>query len=345
MGLLDALIVPAEYRETIEALDEGVCDRYIFSDTVHVKQNLLEWLDVDNGENDILRYQSISNILSSIGVCKRGNVPSGGKTDPAYGSTWVDERGNYRIGVMEGTVTGEYQARYIGVRARERFRGEKIAQLEQEELSLRGQLEECEGRIRGLEAERELLQREWDGFPRDTDIKEAAREYSARNYELEQLNRQISDHRELLRRVREELDEIQLRVREICSKCYLTARLDLFSGALEALGKYKELFIKIRVGHGQYQNGILYLNTLEDALETVDRDLDTIRYELGRISRKKSDLEASLHSVREQLKLTDYEKIKERLDYCLERLNVLPVLREESAMQQTNCRDTVEQLG
>lgn len=53
MGLLDALIVPAEYRETIETLDEGVCDRYIFSDTAHVKQNLLEWLDVDNGENDI----------------------------------------------------------------------------------------------------------------------------------------------------------------------------------------------------------------------------------------------------------------------------------------------------
>lgn len=380
MGLLDALIVPAEYRETIETLDEGVCDRYIFSDTAHVKQNLLEWLDVDNGENDILRYQSISNILSSIGIYKRGNVPPGGKTgaaepgmsrdqsdlrpetekafkdqgnagtggkdtDSVYGSTWVDERGNYRIGVMEGTVTGEYRARYIGVRARERFRREKTAQLEQEELSLRGQLEECERRIQGLQAERAQLLLEWDGFPRDTDIREAAREYSARNYELEQLSRQISDHRELLRRVREELDEIQLRVREICSKCYLTARLDLFSGALEALGKYKELFTKIRVGHGQYRNGILYLHTLEDALEAVEQDLDTIRYELGRISRKKSDLEASLHSVREQLKLTDYEKIKERLDHCLERLNALPGLREESARQQTHWRETEEQLG
>jgi len=380
MGLLDALIVPAEYRETIEALDEGVCDRYIFSDTVHVKQNLLEWLDVDNGENDILRYQSISNILSSVGVRKNGNALPEGKsgaaekgislsqgskgpepegaaanrenaeqgskdTASAHGSTWVDERGNYRIGVLEGTVTGEYQARYIGVRARERFRMEKIAGLEQEELSLREQREEREKRIQGLEEKMALLQREWDAYPPDTDIKEAAREYSARNYELEQLNRQIADYREILRKIKEELDEIQLRVREICSKCYLTARLDLFSRTLESLGKYKELFTRIQVEHGQYRNGILYLNTLEDTLEAVDQDLDTIRYELGRLSRRRSDLEASLHSVQEQLKLTDYEKIKERLDYCLERLKVLPGLREESARQQTHWRETEEQLG
>ncbi|MBQ1963692.1 MAG: hypothetical protein II369_06195, partial [Clostridia bacterium] len=42
MGILDALIVPADYREAVLRLDSGVCDRYIFSDAVRVKQNLLE---------------------------------------------------------------------------------------------------------------------------------------------------------------------------------------------------------------------------------------------------------------------------------------------------------------
>ena len=352
MGILDALIVPAEYRDTIEALDEGGCDRYIFSDNVHVKRNLLELLDVDNGENDILKYQSISNILSSIGVFKKETGLNHGMTRTAgqgseadCGSTWVDEKGNYRLGVLEGTVTGEYQARYIGVRARERFRAAKLAELEKEERTLGEQLEACEGRIRGYEAEKALLLQEWNLFPADTDLKEAAREYADKNYELKRLNEQIAGARERLRQIKAELDEIQMRVREVCSKCYLTARLDIFTEALDSLGQYRELFTKIRVCHGSYLSGIFNLNTLADTLEAIEQDLDTIRYELGRLSRKKSDLEAALHSVQEQLKLTDYDKIKERLDYCLERLGVLPGLREESARQQTHWREREEQLG
>ncbi|MCM1045750.1 MAG: TIGR02680 family protein [Candidatus Gastranaerophilales bacterium] len=337
MGILDALIVPAEYREMVESLGDGVCDRYIFSDVAHVKQNLLEVLDVDNGENDILRYQSVSNILSSIGVHRQG-MPI------EHGSTWVDEKGNYGIGVIEGTVTGEYQARYIGVRARERFRAEKIAQLEQEELLLRGQLEECEKRIQELDAKKALLRQEWEAFPSNVDMREAAKEYADRSHDLEQLNRQIKDAREILSGVKSELDEIQLKVRELCSKCYLTARLDIFSNALESLGNYKGLFVRLQLDHGTYLSAISVLNSLRDTLGSIDEDLDTIRYELGRSSRKKSELEAALLSIREQLKLTDYEKIKERLDYCLERLTALPGLREESMAQQAHWQAREEQL-
>lgn len=196
------------------------------------------------------------------------------------------------------------------MRARERFRAAKLAELEKEERTLGEQLEACEGRIRGYEAEKALLLQEWNLFPADTDLKEAAREYADKNYELKRLNEQIAGARERLRQIKAELDEIQMRVREVCSKCYLTARLDIFTEVLDSLGQYRELFTKIRVCHGSYLSGIFNLNTLADTLEAIEQDLDTIRYELGRLSRKKSDLEAALHSVQEQLKLTDYDKIK-----------------------------------
>ena len=80
MGVLDALIISEEYRENVLALDSGVCDKYIFSDVSHVQENLNSVLDVDNGEHDILLYQSISNILSSIGF--------GRKTE--QGTSWID---------------------------------------------------------------------------------------------------------------------------------------------------------------------------------------------------------------------------------------------------------------
>lgn len=351
MGVLDALIVPAEYREAVLKLDGGVCDRYIFSDVTRVKQNLLELLDVDNGENDILKYQSMSHILSSIGVYVKGGsgddqgARDGKEAAGGIGTTWVSEEGNYRIGVLEGTVTGEYQACYIGVRARERYRREKIAQLEQEESLLLEQLEECERSLGGLKAQNELLKQEWDAFPAETDLKAAAREYADKSYELEQLGKRVAMLREQLRQAREELDAVQIRVREICAKCYLTARLDVFTKALDALGKYREFLTDVQLRHGEYRNGISILNSLEDSLEAIDQDLDTIRYELGRISRKRNDLEASLVSVQRQLELTDYEKIRERLDYCLARLKELPKLREDCISIQAQLQEKQEQLG
>ena len=67
MGILDALIVPEEYREQALALDAGVCDRYIFSDAAYVRNNIMDFLDVDNEEGDILLYQNVSRILTAIG--------------------------------------------------------------------------------------------------------------------------------------------------------------------------------------------------------------------------------------------------------------------------------------
>lgn len=373
MGILDALIVPAQYRETVLALDQGVCDRYIFSDVSRVKQNLLEFLDVDNGENDILKYQSVSHILSSIGVYGGGGPAGGGAqsgtgaagdggaqsgTEAARGggtqsgmgtagggSTWVSAAGHYRIGVLEGTVTGEYQACYIGARARERYRQEKLAQLEQEERELLAQLAECGRKLEELEAQNGQLRQEWERYPAETDLKAAARDLAEKSYDLEQLSSRIGKLRELLRQAREELDQVQIRVREICGRCYLPARLDIFAEALKALGSYRECLTDVQLRHGEYRNGLSVVNSLEDSLEETGQDLNTIRYELGKITRGKNDLEAALASVRGQLELTDYEKIRERLDFCLARLEELPRLREDCMGRQARLQEKQEQLG
>lgn len=341
MGVLDALIVPAEYREQILHLDPGVCDRYIFSDVAHVKQNIQALLEVDNAENDILRYQSVANILSAIGIQENGQ-PEGNGNPEENASTWVAAGGGYRIGILEGTTTGEYKARYIGVRARERFRMGEIARLEQQAAELKAQLEQAEGGIAQNKENIALLQQEWKQFPQDTDLKAAAKEYADRSYELELMNRQLEKLREELQQIKKELEQLQLQVRELCSKCYLTARLDVFTQAKRDLATYKELLSKVQLGHGHFCNGILYKQTLEENLESIDVDLEAIRYELGQTQRKVQEIEASLLSVRKQLQLTDYNQIKERLDHCLKRLGELPKEREEAASAQTHWENEKE---
>lgn len=324
MGILDALIISEEYRDKVLELDCGVCDRYIFGDVSHVRENLTKVLDVDNGENDILFYQKISGILASIGF--------GRSNDP--GRTWIDERGNYRLGVLEGTVTGEYHARFIGIRAREQYRKEKIEELETLCHNKMQQVETIKAALEKNGLRLELLWREWEKFPKDEDLKTAAKELAGWEYRLELAVRRLGEQQALTETERKKLDEIRIKVRELCAKCYLSPRLDLFVSVLESLHKYKDLLAGLRVSYGNYQNGVLYVKSQQEYRDDIEQDLDDIRYDLSRISIKVRELEEFLVSVRKQLELTDYEQIRERLDYCMQRLILLPGERESCVGRQ-----------
>ena len=324
MGVLDALIISEEYRDKVMELDCGVCDRYIFGDVSRVRENLTKVLDVDNGENDILFYQKISGILASIGFGRSND----------QGTTWIDKRGNYRLGVLEGTVTGEYHARFIGIRAREQYRKEKIEEFETLCHNKMQQVETIKAALEKNGLRLELLWREWEKFPKDEDLKTAAKELAGWEYRLELAVRRLGEQQALTETERKKLDEIRIKVRELCAKCYLSPRLDLFVSVLESLHKYKDLLAGLQVSYGNYQNGVRYVKSQQEYRDDIEQDLDDIRYDLSKISIKVRELEEFLVSVRKQLELTDYEQIRKRLDYCMQRHILLPGERESCVGRQ-----------
>lgn len=344
MGILDALIIPQEYREQVLQGTEGVCDRYIFTDARRVKENLMELLDIENGENDILLYQNVSGVLSAIGWRGRDKEGEGDLPDSREGS-WIDERGTYGMGVLEGTITGTYTPRYIGASSREEYRRKKICELEEQQKELEEEIGKLAWELEALEKREEKLEEEWSGFPKEQDLKIAAREYERREERLKDLTEKIQSQREHTEEERKVLEEIRSRAREICQKCYLAARLELFQRALELLRDYQDALTKLQVTHGAYVNGVRSVKLQEEYLEDIAQDLDDIRYELGGIQRNRKALTASLASVAEQLKLTDYEKIQARLNYCLERLSSLPGEKEESVREKSRLDAEDENLS
>lgn len=180
----------------------------------------------------------------------------------------------------------------------------------------------------------ELLWREWEKFPKDEDLKTAAKELAGWEYRLELAVRRLGEQQALTETERKKLDEIRIKVRELCAKCYLSPRLDLFVSVLESLHKYKDLLAGLRVSYGNYQNGVLYVKSQQEYRDDIEQDLDDIRYDLSRILIKVRELEEFLVSVRKQLELTDYEQIRERLDYCMQRLILLPGERESCVGRQ-----------
>jgi uncharacterized protein (TIGR02680 family) len=315
MGILDALIISEDDRETVLSFDEGMCDRYLFSDVHQVKKNISGLLTIASKEPDLLLFQRVNTALSGIGLY------DGEKRDDM---TWIDRKGNYRLGVLEGNVSKTRPARYIGAAARERYKEEKLRELREQEEELAKEKSLWEDKLRALEEEKNCLEQEWGFFPKEDDLKVAAREFYFKDQELSEMIRVIRKQEEALEKKRKELEQVRLEVQEICTKTYLTIRLDIFQKAGEDLRAYEKELSKIKISHERYLNGRSLLRTYEENLEKTDEDLDHIRYDIGKISGRKKRQEAELASVRGQLELTDYHAIKERLDYCIVRLKELP---------------------
>lgn len=320
MGILNALIVDAEYREEIRQLDPGVCDRYLFGDAKKLRNSFLQILEIDNPDNDIFKYQAISNILSSIGMNGEGIAS-------------IYEDGFYKMGILEGTISKNVKPCFIGAQARERYRQEQIAYYEKLVEESKKELEILQKEKKIILDKMSLLKEEIAAFPLEESLKKAAKEVEDVSYLLEQLQMTIQNQRLLVEEQKKKLDQFMIEVHNVCGSCYITARLDVFEQALDSLSDYHGSLLKVELNYERLSDGKQKVLDDLDKLEDIDADLDMIRYELGSLKRKYDQQDGILTSVRQQLLLTDYTEIREKLDYCIGRLLVLPKEREEAVRQ------------
>lgn len=319
MGILDALIIDEQYKETVLDLDKGMCDRYIFADKGHVEESLLEALSVGEETNDIFMNQKIVRILGSIGYDKGG-------------STFISKNGYYGNGVVTGTISREYKARYIGLRAREDHRNAKILELTGQAEVLLEKQKELVGSIAALTTRLQTLKQEYLEFPTDVDVRQAFYDYRESVEELERIIREIRRIEDVITAISEVIQEVWSKAIAIAEKTYLSCRLEVFIEAKENMEQYQKEFYNLQTEHVKYIQLCQQNLRIEDDVESNEVDMDNIRYDLQKYERAIQGDEQEEQSVREQLGLTNYEEIKDRLNYCLGRLGAIPK-EIESAIQ------------
>ena len=337
MGILDALVIDETYKDQVLHLDTTGCDRYLFVQNGHVENSLLSVLDLNDTVNNLFFNQTITNILGRI----------------AYGedmqeSTIVTKEGIYQIGVLTGTVTGNYEAGFLGTQARERNRQEKI-RLCGEYMNVLEEEMTCLEQETGVLSKRmEILESEYQALPGDQDLRTAWKmltEAEEREQKLREEGRRLEGE---IGTAAAELRELKTKAGEIADKLYLSCRLDIFQKADGASRTYEKAFYQLKAGHEVYIQMIRYQKELEEQLEGLDFDMDQIRYDIGILERQMNKDKVEYDSVREQLKLTDYEKIKKRLDTCIEWLNAYPKRLqkcvEEKAQKEEQIRGIREQI-
>lgn len=322
MGMLDAVVVPANYQEQVLAAREGMRDTYIFGDIGKVKENIARLLEVSSDVDDIVFYQELSDVLGAVATA-------------AGGQTWIDEEGRFGLGILKGTITHSYEAKFIGVRAREQYRLAKIQDIEKELSEYSVKLEETKKQLSENRDRITCLEEEYSRYPSELDVREAVRELHETLELIEKLEEDLEEKEKKVSLLQKELTEAGLAVAENSKKLYLKAELSIYREAKEEALSYYDSIGTLELLHQSYLHTLENVQVLKDRMEEIFILLDEVRYEIGRRNREIGSLNSTISACDEQLKAKDYEAVREQLEYCIKRLAAIPDELKDCYLKQS----------
>ncbi len=334
MGLLTALVVPQKYKNLALKTDKGMCDSYIFCEK-SFDNNLGEILSVEQeaGGNDFNAL--LSEILKGIGLT---DSLDDSLNDPFYGglvqgslvapqeqaTTYVSLKGDFKLGLLYGTASGTYVSQYIGEKTRERTRLKAVALLKSELESLQKDLEEAEERLKNLTERLQSLDQELSQLPGTEDIHVAGQWILDSDEILRKANEAVSACEKEKQTVLAALEEMKLQLKELAGKVSIPLDLEAFKEGLESLGTYRNRLNELMILYHRVQTYLDLIVGKEEQLNDLDADTESLRYDIGKLEGKLSELTRNEELHKKHLEMTNYEQVKEQIDTYLRRLGELP---------------------
>ena len=331
MGILDALVVDASYREQVLTMEEGCEDRYLFVQKSYSGKSLLDVLELNDSMNDIFSNQRLTGILSGIAYNEESMIS-------------VSSEGIYQMGVLSGTITGEHVAGFLGARARERNRQEQIRVCKEKIQGLQSSKNQLEAKKAGIVIRMQKLEQEYQALPQDTGIRTAFKMLVQEQHKYETKTAECKEIEERWKKLSEQIQEKKKKAIEIAQQLYLQCTYAIFQEAKDAAAEYEKNLIALKSAHEMFLQSVRHMKDLTRRLESIDADLDEIRYDLSGAQRHLVKLEQEHASIVEQLKLTDYEQIRERLDACITWLKEYPEHLNQCLQKRAGIKEHLDTL-
>lgn len=322
MGLLDAVIVPTNYEEKVLSPRNGMKDTYIFGDAAKVEKSISKFLEVSDEIDDIIFYQELASVLEAV-------------TSGEEGQTWIDGEGRFGLGLLTGTISYDYKARYIGAGTREHYRLDKVAQLEAEMNQYASILAETKEMLEENNKAIQKLNEEYSNYPREGEVMEWVKVLSETEERIEKLQKESEEKKALVSTLQKQLQEIGIAVVENSKKLYLKGDIAIYKNAKSEASSYYDEIGSLELLHQSYLHALENVRVLEERLEELTALLDEIRYDMNRQKRLMEELKGAVSVYEEQLKAKDYEAVREQLESCIQRLSEIPEELKNCYLQQS----------
>lgn len=353
MGILDALVIDEIYKEQVLASPDGAADRYLFGGMKAQGETLLDHLSFGSGADDLFINQRLTGILGQIRW--RSQAPNAsasekiGKAsvDTGYPLAEVvaDDKACFRIGPVTGTVTGTYEAQYIGREAREQARQTYIHMLKEQIGELDREVESLSGQINVLEQHLTDLAEEFMRMPSTAELRIAWGAIADCREAIEKLEREMADLSASRQKILDETKASRQKVTQLAAQLYVECKKDVFDRAYEACREY---IGRCRVLRSSYDRFVLGCQSVEDTIEklqSIAYDMDTIMAELHELKLRTRRVTDELASVEEQLRVIKADAVEERLEACLQWLADYPDRMQRCATQTGSYKEQLAILG
>lgn len=315
MGILDAIIIPKEYIEKVKQIDIDFTDKYLFEKPVEFKHDLTQLLNVKLPQNSTIKEQTVYNILKSIMIEDKNS------------DTYVNENGEYKIGILQGNADKNEKAKFIGLEARREYKQKQIQELENNKTFLELQKENIETEIKLLNNKLEKIEEEYKNFPTKEKIENAYSILKANILKLETIKLNVQKLENILAEKFEKLKKAKEETKLQTEKLKFNLTLDAYTENLELAKELKDYIYEMEKEHNEAVNEYEKIIVINETLENLKEDLDNVLYEKGKINVKVKALIGKVETIKQMLsgEMLDLEK---QMEETIEKLEKLPKEKE-----------------
>lgn len=329
-GLLDALIVSGQADLLVKS------DKILKANPLKEKEKtLLHWLTPDLPDESKIKREEVENVLKSIYV----NVES---TD-GVGSIYSD--GRYEIGLIKGHAP-KADVQFIGSQARERFRKEKIEQIEQVINQWKMEQEKNEQAYQEATSFLEKLEQSYKRFPKDTDVKAAFDSLKQVRHRLIHDEQFVKEKDQKVKELLKRWEKVRYELNELTKEMNIEATKDAYVSATLSMKSYMKHLHSLQLTFTKYERNRKHIQSQESNIEEIREDIDSLKGELNIINdsiRKETFKLKELNRRLEELGAKDIrrqiQEVTDKLEAIEERL---PELQKLSVQYETDQKLTQE---
>mgnify|MGYP000878758975 CR=1 FL=1 len=312
LGILDALIVPADMRgKTHELLGQGT-DKILFPSPKEeqVRPNLHLSLKVVCPPGVL--SLATNEILASFSVRQY---------DADY---FIGKNGEYSFGRVKGKARRGQSARFIGAESRRKYKEDQIAMYEAEISSLN---EECIKIMREIErvsSDRERLKWEFSNFPSTIELDKAVDICDKTERELVLKTEKLEGQVTLMQDQFGVLQNLKNEVREKTRHFTLPLNLTGYKEAEQIMGRYEVVLARFDGHYHQWLAVEQRITSLIRILGELQEDVDYLKGELNVLNRNlqaNRRLLAELGHLRETY---EFKQIQEEIEIVVNRMKAIP---------------------
>lgn len=337
--------VNEETQKRIEAalIDSGLLDALITDRKIDVKydrvlkanpqrrvQTLADILKPDVDDESILPKEIVEKVLQSIVISD--------ELDEQMGT--LSEEGYYSIGLMSGHAVAVDSVRFVGRRARKRYKEEQIHLLQQKVDEREEQVAQLEKVQEELQQAIEKCREEFSYFPDDADLSEGYSTIEKIQFNIEQLNGRVSQLSEIVKEIGQNIRLQKRSLDQKTTKDHLFLERSVYLGAVQEMREYEKTLSDIRLEHGQCVNESQRKKEIRSRLEELDEEILQLKGDVNAGESEVNHLQKETEQIEEQMEQEGVKDIKEQIEDVQVRLRELEMkLREKRQLCTSHERD------